>query len=96
VLTQVEQVHTIGEAIGRPVRFEEITPEAGRQKMLAAGWPGSMADGLLNAYAKMVTDPAPVTTRRGGLAGQAGCAAVRGPPAAAVHPQPEGIPAPAR
>lgn len=25
-LTRVEQVHTIGEAIGRPLRYEEISP----------------------------------------------------------------------
>ncbi|MGH3924997.1 MAG: NAD(P)H-binding protein, partial [Pseudonocardiaceae bacterium] len=62
VLTQVEQVHAIGEAIGRPLRFEEISPEAGRQKMLAAGWPVSVVDGLLNAYADMATEPVPATT----------------------------------
>lgn len=62
VLTQVEQVHAIGEAIGRALRFEEISPEAGRQKMLMQGWPPSVVDGLLNAYAAMVTEPAPVTT----------------------------------
>ncbi|MGH3887670.1 MAG: NAD(P)H-binding protein [Pseudonocardiaceae bacterium] len=62
VLTQVEQVHAIGEVIGCPLRFEEISPEAGRQKMLAAGWPVSVVDGLLNAYADMATEPVPVTT----------------------------------
>lgn len=62
VLTQVEQVHAIGEAIGRSLCFEEISPEAGRQKMLAQGWPSAVVDGLLNAYAAMVTSPAPVTT----------------------------------
>jgi uncharacterized protein YbjT (DUF2867 family) len=61
VLTQVEQVHAIGEAIGRALRFEEISPEAGRQKMIAEGWPASVADGLLIAHAAMVTNPAPVT-----------------------------------
>jgi uncharacterized protein YbjT (DUF2867 family) len=62
VLTQIEQVHAIGEAIGRSLRFEEISPEAGRQKMLAAGWPASIVDGLLTAYASMVTAPVPATT----------------------------------
>lgn len=62
VLTQVEQIHAIGEAIGRPLRFEEISPEAGREKMLTQGWPASVVDGLLNAYAAMVTEPVPVTT----------------------------------
>jgi uncharacterized protein YbjT (DUF2867 family) len=62
LLTQVEQVNTIGEVIGRALRFEEISPEAARQKMLGAGWLPSVADGLLNAYARMMTHPEPVTT----------------------------------
>ncbi|MDQ3762555.1 MAG: NAD(P)H-binding protein [Actinomycetota bacterium] len=62
VLTQIEQVRIIGEAIGRALRFEEISPEAGRQKMLAAGWPPSVVNGLLNAYARMITQPVPVTS----------------------------------
>jgi uncharacterized protein YbjT (DUF2867 family) len=61
-LTQVEQVHTIGAAIGRALRFEEISPEAARQQMLTAGWLPSVVDGLLNAYAQMMTQPEPVTT----------------------------------
>jgi uncharacterized protein YbjT (DUF2867 family) len=61
-LTQVEQVHTIGAAIGRALRFEEISPEVARQQMLTAGWLPSVADGLLNAYAQMMTQPEPVTT----------------------------------
>lgn len=62
VLTQVEQVHAIGEAIGRALRFEEISPEAARQKMLSQGWPATVAEGLLNAYAKMVREPTPATS----------------------------------
>jgi uncharacterized protein YbjT (DUF2867 family) len=30
-LTQIQQAHAIGSAIGRPVRFEELSPEAFRQ-----------------------------------------------------------------
>jgi uncharacterized protein YbjT (DUF2867 family) len=62
VLTQVEQVHVIGEAIGRALRFEEISPEAARQKMLTAGWPPLVADSQLNAYALMATEPMLATT----------------------------------
>jgi uncharacterized protein YbjT (DUF2867 family) len=43
VLTQVEQVIIIGQAIGRPVRWEEIPPEAARQEVIA-GW-GDQAHG---------------------------------------------------
>ena len=53
---QVEQVHTIGEAIGRPLRYEEISREAARQQMLTY-WPPSMVDGALNAWASFVTEP---------------------------------------
>jgi uncharacterized protein YbjT (DUF2867 family) len=62
LLTQVEQVHQIGEAINRELSFEEISPEAAQQKMLAAGWLPSVADGLLDAYAQMRTQPEQVTT----------------------------------
>ena len=60
-LTQVEQVHTIGEVIGRPLRYEEIPPEAARQQMLTEGWPPSVVDGILNAHAEFVTTPELVT-----------------------------------
>jgi uncharacterized protein YbjT (DUF2867 family) len=38
-LTQSEQVRTIGEVIGRRVRWEETSPETARQQMLTRGWP---------------------------------------------------------
>ena len=60
-LTQVEQMHAIGEAIGRQLRWEEIPPETGRQQMLADGTSPSLADGILNAHARFVTEPEPVT-----------------------------------
>jgi uncharacterized protein YbjT (DUF2867 family) len=62
MLTQVERVHAISEAIGRALRFEEISPEAARQKMLTAGWPPLVADSQLNAYALMATEPMLATT----------------------------------
>lgn len=60
-LTQVEQVRTIGEVIGRPLRYEEISPEAGRQQLLTEGWPPPFVDGALNYWAKLVTEPDLVT-----------------------------------
>jgi len=56
-LTQVEQVHTIGEAIGRPLRWEEISPEAARQQLLTAWGDLSFVDGALDAWARFVTEP---------------------------------------
>lgn len=37
VLSRAEQVHAIGEAIGRPVRFEKVPVEVARRQMLADG-----------------------------------------------------------
>ena len=62
-LTQVEQVRTIGESIGRPLRYEEISPEAARQQMLTKGWPPSFVDGALDHWAKCVTEPELVTPK---------------------------------
>jgi uncharacterized protein YbjT (DUF2867 family) len=39
VLTKAEQVRVIGEAIGRPLRFEEVPIEEARQEWVAAGLP---------------------------------------------------------
>jgi uncharacterized protein YbjT (DUF2867 family) len=61
VLTQVEQLRAIGEAIGRPLRYEEILPEAARQRMLTAGWPPSFVDAALKYWAKCVAEPEPVS-----------------------------------
>jgi len=60
-LTQREQVQIIGDAIGRPLRFEELSHETARQQMLAT-MPPSIADMLLNAYAAAVNRPAFVTS----------------------------------
>ena len=60
-LTQREQVRIVGDAIARPLRFEELSHDAARQQLLA-GVPPSIADMLLNAYAAAVGLPAWVTT----------------------------------
>lgn len=60
-LTQVEQVRVIGEAIGRPLRWEEVPPETARRGMLDAGWPPPVVDGILDAHAGFVEEPEPVT-----------------------------------
>jgi hypothetical protein len=51
----------IGEVIGRPLRFEEIQPEAARREMCAR-MPASIANMLLNAFAAAVGQPAFVTS----------------------------------
>ncbi|MGP4000755.1 NAD(P)H-binding protein [Streptomyces sp. 8N706] len=59
-LTTWEQVDTIAKALGRPLRFEEIPPDAARKAMIAQGWPPEIVDGILGAHAHMVTHPEPV------------------------------------
>jgi uncharacterized protein YbjT (DUF2867 family) len=61
-LTQREQVEIIGDAIGRPLRFEELSREAAREQMLAMKFPAPAADMLLDAYAAAVGLPALVTS----------------------------------
>ncbi|SEH01437.1 Uncharacterized conserved protein YbjT, contains NAD(P)-binding and DUF2867 domains [Nonomuraea solani] len=60
-LTQAEQARVIGEAIGRPVRWQEDSPAEARRRMLERGWPPEAVDGILRAQAAMTHGPAPVT-----------------------------------
>ena len=69
-LTQRRQVEIIGDAIGRPLRFEEISEEAARNAMLAM-MPPPIADMLLRAYAAAVNRPAFVTSTVAELTGTA-------------------------
>jgi uncharacterized protein YbjT (DUF2867 family) len=61
-LTQRELVRIIGDAIGRPLRFEELSQKSAREQMLASGWAPPVADMVLEAYAAGVGRPAPVTS----------------------------------
>ncbi|PZS36662.1 MAG: nucleoside-diphosphate sugar epimerase [Pseudonocardiales bacterium] len=67
-LTQVEQAHAIGEAIGHPVRFEELAPEIARTELFA-GMPATVVDSILNGHAEMVRHPEPVTSTVADLTG---------------------------
>ncbi|MGW4290014.1 NAD(P)H-binding protein [Streptomyces sp. NPDC004673] len=63
VLTQAEQVHIIGEALGRPLRWEELSREAARRLLLADdAFPDSFVNVLLDTFAEMLDAPRPVTT----------------------------------
>ena len=61
-LTQREQVQIIGDAIGRPLGFEELSRESARKQMIAMMFPPQAADMLLDAYAAAVGQPALVTS----------------------------------
>ncbi len=56
-LTHIEQVRLIGEALGRPLRYEELELEAARQAIS----PYAPADLLFETWAKHIGTPAPVT-----------------------------------
>jgi len=60
-LTQRMQVHVIGNAIGRELRFEEMSPDE-FQRETAATWPGTVAGMLLDAWKAAVGRPAFVTS----------------------------------
>ncbi|MFI0983681.1 SDR family oxidoreductase [Streptomyces exfoliatus] len=60
LVTQERQVALIGEAIGRPVRFDEITLAEAVEKMKAAGYPAELVEAVLPVQAKMLADPEPV------------------------------------
>jgi uncharacterized protein YbjT (DUF2867 family) len=61
-ITQAEQVRLIGEAIGRPVRWDELAPEEARQQLLAAWGDPAFVDSALTTWAKLVTEPELVTS----------------------------------
>jgi uncharacterized protein YbjT (DUF2867 family) len=60
-VSQADQVRTIGEAIGRPVRWEEASPAVARQQLLAAWGNPGFVDGALGYWATLVAKPEPVT-----------------------------------
>ncbi|WP_424217186.1 SDR family oxidoreductase (plasmid) [Streptomyces sp. BI20] len=60
-VTQERQVELIGEAIGRPLRFEELTQAEAVERMRAAGWPAGLAETVVPAQARMLDHPEPVT-----------------------------------
>lgn len=70
-LTQIEQLHAIGEATGRPLRFDEVPPEAARQEMLTL-MPAPIVDVLFDFWPKAAGAPAIVTTSVADITGSPG------------------------
>ncbi|MFD7416620.1 SDR family oxidoreductase [Kitasatospora purpeofusca] len=60
LVTQEQQVALIGEAVGRPLRFEEIAPAEAAERMRAAGWPAELVAAVLPAQTAMLDRPEPV------------------------------------
>ncbi|MEU9989041.1 NAD(P)H-binding protein [Streptomyces sp. NPDC048045] len=60
VLTQAEQVQTIGRVLGRPLQWRELSREAARRRLLADGsFPDTFVEPLLDGYADMLAAPRP-------------------------------------
>lgn len=66
-LSQLEQVMTIGEVIGRPLRYEEIPPGDAAREL---GFPPPVAAMLLDAWAAALGQPAYVTATVGETTGR--------------------------
>ncbi|ONI81251.1 nucleoside-diphosphate sugar epimerase [Actinosynnema sp. ALI-1.44] len=60
LITQERQVALISEAIGRPVRFEEVALDEAIEQMKAAGYPAELVEAVLPAQAEMLDSPEPV------------------------------------
>jgi len=60
-LSQLEQIETIGRAIGRSLRIEEISPDQARRELLIL-LPAPVLNMLLNAWAAAAGQPAFVTS----------------------------------
>jgi uncharacterized protein YbjT (DUF2867 family) len=60
-LSQAEQLSVIGAALGRRIRFEELSPEEFRRET-AGRWPGPVVDMLLAAWGATIGRPAFVTS----------------------------------
>jgi uncharacterized protein YbjT (DUF2867 family) len=60
-LSQAAQIRAIGDAIGRPLRFEELTSDEFRRET-AKTWPGGVVEMLLAAWRASLGRPAFVTS----------------------------------
>jgi len=60
-LTHEEMVAIIGDVIGRPLRYQEVPPEAATQGMVQHGFPGPFVEALMARYAEEVGQAAPLS-----------------------------------
>jgi len=60
-LSQAEQVRIIGDVVGRPVRFEELSPDEFRRET-EGSWPPPVVDMLLAAWGETMGVPAFITS----------------------------------
>jgi uncharacterized protein YbjT (DUF2867 family) len=70
-LTQAEQIHTTGRAIGRSLRVEEMTPDEARSELLLVLGSPVFIHMLLNAWGAAPGQPAFVSSSFAELTGRA-------------------------
>ena len=61
LLSQRDKVRIIGEAIGKEVPWQEITPEQLRQALLAQGVPADVPDRVIGYWGSLAEHPSPTT-----------------------------------
>lgn len=61
-LTPAEKAQAIGAALGREVRFEDLTPDQARAQWAAQGWPEAGIEFMIDMWATVPADVANVTT----------------------------------
>ncbi|MGP3940169.1 NAD(P)H-binding protein [Streptomyces sp. 6N106] len=71
-LSFADQVRIIGEVVGRPLRYEEIPPEAARERMVGDFLTPEMADSLLRVFAELVDRPQEVSPEVERITGRPG------------------------
>ncbi|WP_262700436.1 MULTISPECIES: NAD(P)H-binding protein [Streptomyces] len=71
-LSFADQVRVIGEAIGRPLRYEEIPHEAARERMSGGFVTPEMADSLLRVFAELVDRPQEISPEVERITGRPG------------------------
>ncbi|GAA1715678.1 NAD(P)H-binding protein [Streptomyces yatensis] len=71
-LSFADQVRVIGEVIGRPLRYEEIPPEAARERMVGEFLTPELADSLLRVFAECVDRPQAISPEVERITGRPG------------------------
>jgi uncharacterized protein YbjT (DUF2867 family)/ketosteroid isomerase-like protein len=69
-LTQAEQIRTIAQVVGKPMRVEALPDDAARQAMLDRGADPILAESSVAYFASLVDNPEPVTTTVAELTGR--------------------------
>ncbi|HEY5841679.1 MAG TPA: NAD(P)H-binding protein [Mycobacterium sp.] len=60
-LTNAELVEVLGTVLNRPLRYQEVPPDAVRAQFSAIGFPAQFADAYLGLLAQTIDEPATVT-----------------------------------